>query len=152
MFVLFTDADLSTPIDEFEKLYKSLKEGFFKIAIGSRDLPDSKIMQHQNFLRESMGKLFNFFVRKIVKLNFKDTQCGFKLFKDEEAQKIFSKMKIDGFGFDVEILYIAKKLGFNVIEVPIKWQNNRDSKVNIFKDSLKMFLCLFQIKKLHNNI
>ena len=150
-FILFTDADLSTPIEEFENLFYNLNIGF-DIAIGSRDLPESKILQHQNIIRESMGKVFNFFVRKLVKLDFRDTQCGFKLFKKEAANIIFPKMKINGFGFDVEILYIAKRLGFKVIEVPVKWKNNKDSKVNILKDSLKMFLCLFQVKKLHSNI
>jgi dolichyl-phosphate beta-glucosyltransferase len=149
-FVLFTDSDLSTPIEEFENLFYNLNKGF-DIAIGSRDLPESKIIQHQNIVRESMGKVFNFFVRKLVKLDFRDTQCGFKLFKKEVANIIFPKMKINGFGFDVEVLYIAKRLGFKVIEVPVKWQNNKDSRVNILTDSLKMFLCLFQIKKLHSN-
>lgn len=150
-FILFTDADLSTPIEEFENLFSNLKDRF-DIAIASRDLPDSIIIQHQNIIRESMGKLFNFFVRKIVGLNFRDTQCGYKLFKSSAAFLIFPEMQINGFGFDVEILFIAERFGLKIIEIPVKWHDNKDSRVNIFKDPLKMFLCLFKIKKLHKNI
>lgn len=99
-----------------------------------------------------MGKFFNYLVRKVTKLDFRDTQCGFKLFKKEVAFSIFPKIKANDFSFDVELLYIANKLDFKIKEVPVKWQNRKDSKVNIIKDSAKMFFNLLKLKKIHDDL
>jgi dolichyl-phosphate beta-glucosyltransferase len=144
-YVLFTDADLSTPIREFEKLSKYLYEGY-DIAIGSRGLEESNIEIRQAFYREVMGKIFNMLVRLILLKDFRDTQCGFKCFKRNVAHKIFNQQKIAGFGFDVEILYRAKKYGYQIREVPIRWLNSKESKVNPVLNSIKMLLDLLKIK------
>jgi dolichyl-phosphate beta-glucosyltransferase len=143
--ILFTDADLSTPIEEFEKLKKEIENGY-DIAIGSRGLKDSKIVIPQPFYRRIIGKIFPFLVRLIVINDFKDTQCGFKLFKKEAGKKIFSQLKTDGFAFDVEVLARGKKENFKIAEVPVVWINSPYSSVKIFKDSFKMFISLLKIR------
>ncbi len=149
-FVLFSDADLSTPIEEFEKLYHYLQNGF-NIAIGSRALKDSNIIIRQNKVRESMGKLFNLLIRKITNLNYFDTQCGFKCFDRKTVNSIFPYLKINDFSFDIEILYLAEKQGLKIEEVPIRWINSIESKVRIIKDPIIMFQSLGRIKKIHQN-
>ncbi len=150
-YVLFTDADLSTPIEEVEKLLYHLKNNT-DIAIGSRALKESKIVSHQKKVREGAGKLFNVLVRCLLLPGIYDTQCGFKCFKKEVAKDIFSKTKIGGFSFDVEALYIAKKLGYNIKEVPVVWENSLPSRVNILKHPLQMILELVIIKYRGGNI
>src|SRR3990167_579449 len=105
--VLFSDADLSTPIEEIEKLKKAVIVEGYDIAIGSRALTDSVIAKRQNLLREYMGKTFNFLIQSILMKGIRDTQCGFKLFKRDAALEIFSRQKLNDFSFDAEILYIA---------------------------------------------
>jgi len=144
--ILFTDADLSTPIFEFEKLKEYLNKGY-DIAIASRALKFSKIEKHQNILRETMGKIFNLIVRLILLKEYHDTQCGFKLFKSTVAKEIFPKTTIDGFAFDVEILILAKILKFKVIETPVIWSNSPESKINPIKDSIKMLKDLIKLRK-----
>ena len=149
--ILFSDADLSTPIDQLEKCENSLKGGY-DIAIGSRISKGAVILKHQSILREYMGKIFNLFVYMIVIGGIKDTQCGFKLFKRRVALDIFSRQKINGFSFDVEILYIAKKLGYKIGVVPVIWSNVPNSKVRILGSSLNMLLELAKIKHLHSDL
>jgi dolichyl-phosphate beta-glucosyltransferase len=144
-YVLFQDADLSTPIVELEKMLPLLADGC-DVTIGSRALAESKFFVKQHWLRQSMGKTFNIFVKLLFFSGINDTQCGFKCFKKEAAQRIFSLQRLSGFCFDVEILYIAKKLGFKIREMPVSWSNRRDSRVRIYRDSLKMFCDLFRIK------
>ena len=148
-FILFTDADFSTPIEELQKLLGFLNAGY-DIAIGSRSLKDSKLIKRQNIFRMYMGKFFNLMVRLITGLNFVDTQCGFKMFTGGAKNLLLPYLKIDDFSFDVEILYTAKKLGMKVKEVPVSWINSPDSKVRIIKDSMKMFFTLIKIKKIHS--
>jgi len=150
-YVLFTDADLSTPIEEFDILFDNVLKGY-NIAIASRGLPGSNIVQRQHIIRESMGKLFNLFVRKIMNLNYRDTQCGFKIFDRKSVNMIFPKLRINDFSFDVEILYITEKLGLKVKEVPVTWNNSNNSKVRIIKDSFKMLLSLIRIKRMHRKL
>lgn len=145
---LFTDADLSTPIEEFEKLLYPLQNGY-SIAIGSRGLKDSNIIVRQNKARESMGKFFNVLMKKITNLNYSDTQCGFKCFDRQAVNSIFPKLVIDDLSFDVEILYLAEKLGLKIKEVPVSWINSTESKVRIIKDPIIMFKSLMKIKKIH---
>lgn len=146
---IFTDADFSTPIYEVEKIIYSMKNNF-DIVIGSRSLNYDLVKEHQPFYREFMGKTFNKFVQFFVIKGIKDTQCGFKGFTSKAAEDIFNKAKIDGFSFDVEALYLAKKAGYNIDEVPVEWYNDDRSKVNPITDSIRMFLEILKIKKLHN--
>jgi len=142
--ILFTDADLSTPIEEFEKLKKPIEDGY-DIAVGSRGLPDSKIVFPQPWYRRYIGKCFPYLVRLIIMKEFKDTQCGFKLFKNSVGKSLFKDLKTEGFAFDVEILYRGKK-NYKIKEVPINWYNVLESKVNLFIDPIKMIYSLFIIK------
>lgn len=149
--VLFSDADLSTPIEELDKLLPWLDSGY-EIVIGSRGLKESDILVHQPFYREYMGKIFNLWVRLTAIRGIKDTQCGFKLFRGDVARDIFARQKTKGFGFDVEILYIAQKLGYRIKEVPIRWRNDARSRVNPILDSAKMFRDLLRVRFLHRNL
>jgi len=147
-YTLFTDADLSTDISEGQKMLDYVKNGY-NIVIASRGLKDSNLIERQNILRQSMGKFFNFLIKLILNLDYKDTQCGFKYFDRYAIDRIFPYLQINDFSFDVEILYLAKKLGLRVKEVPVSWVNSKDSKVRIFKDSFNMIFSLFKIKKIH---
>ncbi len=150
-FIFFTDADLSTPLAESEKLLEGLKDGY-DIAIGSRGLEGSKVLVHQNWLRETMGKVFNRFARLFAFKNIRDSQCGFKAFKKGAAKKLFGLQKISGFSFDAEILYLGQAFQMRIVEVPVTWVNSKDSKVNIVRDSIKMLLDLMRIRWLHRNL
>jgi dolichyl-phosphate beta-glucosyltransferase len=143
--LLFSDADFSTPIEEFPKLAGYLENGY-DIAIGSRSLPDSNVEVHQAWVREGMGKVFNLLVQAIVLRGFIDTQCGFKCVKRERVLPLLPKMAVDGFCYDVELLFLAKKAGLKIVEVPVTWVNDPVSKVHILKDSTKMFLDLLWIR------
>lgn len=149
--LLFTDADLSTPIYEIEKIIYSLSQGF-DVAIGSRALDYQMIKEHQPFYREFMGKIFNKIVQLFVFEGISDTQCGFKAYKKSVAHDIFKRSKINGYSFDVESLYLAKILNYNIDEIPVEWFNDERSKVNPLTDSLKMLLEIFKIRKLHHDI
>jgi glycosyltransferase involved in cell wall biosynthesis len=127
-WVLFTDADLSSPIAESAKLFAAVKDGPVG-AIGSRALDRSLVGVHQAPLREWSGRAFNVVMRLVTGLPFRDTQCGFKLYRRDAARSIFSRQKLDGFGFDVEDLFIARKLGLRVVEVPVVWNNVEGTKV-----------------------
>ena len=143
--MLFSDADMSTPIGEIEKLMCEIDKGY-DIAIGSRSISGSDIKLHQPFYRESMGKVFNFFVQMIAVKGIIDTQCGFKLFTDKAVRDIFPGQYNDGFSFDVEVLFIARKLGYSIKEVPITWINSPASRVHPVVDSIRMLLDLFCIR------
>lgn len=143
--ILISDADLSTPIEEVEKLLPWIGKGF-DIVIGSRALRESKIEKKQPWYRQSMGKVFNALVRTLVFGGFHDTQCGFKLFTSKAARDLFSVMKIKGFAFDVEALFLAKKMGYGIKEVPVRWLNSPLSKVRVLRDSSGMFLDLLKIR------
>lgn len=145
---IFTDADFSTPIYEIEKLINKIISGA-DICIGSRALDPTMIKEHQPFYREFMGKTFNKIVQLLLFKGISDTQCGFKGFTKNATESIFNKAKIDGFSFDVEILYLADQAGFKVEQVPVEWYNDNRSKVNPIKDSTMMIIELFRIKGLH---
>lgn len=144
--VLVSDADLSTPIEELETLKKLLAARSHQIAIGSRALPQSNVVQAQPPWRRGMGRLFNQAVRLLVTDEFSDTQCGFKLFHGEVARKLFGQARIDRFAYDVEILALARRHGYSVAEVPIQWKNCAASKVNPALDSLQMLGDLVKIR------
>ncbi len=143
--ILFTDADLATPIEELDKLIKPINEGY-DIAIASRNLPMSDLVVKQPFYRQILGKGFPLIVNFFFNLGIKDTQCGFKLFKAKAAKKIIRLQKNWGFSFDVELLYIAKKQGMRIKEVPARWIDKAGSKVSPIKDALKMFIDILKIK------
>lgn len=144
--VLFSDADLSTPIEELDKLAAPILAGEADAAIGSRAVAGSKVEVSQPFYRVAMGKIFNRFVRAIAVGGFADTQCGFKLFTRESAQAVFKRQRFEGFSFDVEILYIARGLGYRVAEVPVRWIDSPDTRVSAVRDSIRMFADLFKIR------
>ena len=128
---LFSDADLSAPIEELDKLCAAIEDRHVKVAIGSRALDRSLIGIHQPGFRETAGRFFNFVMRAVVSLPISDTQCGFKLFHRDAAEKIFARQRLERFGFDVEILYIAKKHGFEIAEIPVRWNHAEGSKVGM---------------------
>ena len=128
---LFTDADLSTPVEELEKLWCAVANGRRQIAIGSRALDRSLIGVHQPGFRETMGRFFNLVMRAATGLAISDSQCGFKLFRADVAREVFSRQKLERFGFDAEVLYIARRLGYGIAEVPVRWNHVEGSKVGL---------------------
>jgi dolichyl-phosphate beta-glucosyltransferase len=143
---LFTDADLSTPIEEADKLLATLRDRVFDAAIGSRALDRTLIAVHQSMIREQAGIFFNRMVRWIMGIGYSDTQCGFKAFRRERCGIIFEQQRIEGFGFDPEILFLAKRHGLRVAEVPVRWSHDAGTKVNVIADGIRMFLELLLIR------
>jgi dolichyl-phosphate beta-glucosyltransferase len=144
--LLFSDADFSTPVEETGKLLEVLTRGF-DIVIGSRGLRDSQVQVHQSIVRETMGKVFNLMIRLILPLEFRDTQCGFKMFTRAAAESIVSRMHIEGFAFDVEMLMIGKQLDLHICEMPVVWRNVRESKVHPVRNSIEMIRDLLRIRR-----
>jgi len=137
--VFFTDADLSTPLYEIDRALAVFEaERDLQIIVGNRQHPNSQIIRHQSWMREGMGKTFNALVRWLAGIEIRDTQCGFKGFRQAASRAIFERQRTDGFSFDVEVLLLAKALGFSVKEMPVHWSNSPDSKVRVLSDSLKM--------------
>jgi len=129
-WILYTDADLSAPIGELDKLIAAVEGEGAQVAIGSRAIDRSLVGVHQSAFRELSGRAFNLFMRCVTGLPFRDTQCGFKLFHSAAAREIFRRQQLDGFSFDVEDLVIAKVLGIKAIEVPVVWNNVEGTKVS----------------------
>ncbi len=142
--VLFSDADLSTPIEEYGKMLDYLSE--YDLVMASRSLPESNVVIHQPAYRETMGKMFNLLVQTLIVRGIIDTQCGFKLMKTETGREIAGYLRINRFSFDVEMILVAKRLGYRCVDVPVKWINSPASRVHAVKDSLNMLLDLFRIK------
>lgn len=142
---LFTDADLSAPIEELDKLWRALEEHNAQIAIGSRALDRSLIGVHQPGFRETAGKIFNAVMRIVAGLPFSDTQCGFKLFSARAARDIFPRQTLERFGFDVEILFIARRFRHKTVEVPVRWNHVEGSKVGMFT-GIHAFLELAEVR------
>jgi len=145
-FVLFSDADLSTPIEELEKFWPLVDQGC-DVVIGSRALPGADIQVRQSPIRELMGKTFNVFVRLLVLKGIRDTQCGFKLFRGETAREVFPLIRTRGFSFDVETLSLCRRLGHRIAQVPVVWRNAPQSRVRIVRSSARMFLDLLKIRR-----
>lgn len=144
-FVLFSDADLSTPIKEADKLLVWLGNGY-DVAIGARGTGNDTVYVPQPPIRLLAGKTFSLMQRAISGVNIGDTQCGFKAYTRDAANKIFPRQRISGFAFDVENLFLAQKLGFRIRPVPVDWINNRDSRVRFLNDSLRMLADLAVIR------
>src|SRR5881394_4649321 len=137
---LFSDADLSTPLKDIPKLITPIANGEVDIAFGSRGLDRSLIGVHQPWRREQAGRIFNLLVRVATGLPFWDTQCGFKAFRLDTCRPILETARINGFAFDVELLYLAHRAGLHVCEVPVRWNHAEGSKVSFLRDSLRMLL------------
>ncbi len=144
--VLFSDADESTPFTEAPKLLDALRSGGADVAIGSRALPESRLERPQPWLRRLMGWVFRGLVRLIVLRGLRDTQCGFKAFRAEAAREVFRRQTLEGFAFDVEVLFIARKLGYHIAEVPVLWRDSHDSRVHPLRDPARMFRDLLRIR------
>jgi len=146
---LFCDADLATPVEEYDVIRAAMEAEKAEIGIGSRPLKQSRLLVRQPLWRECLGRSFN----KVVQLavpGIDDTQCGFKIFSAGAAKEIFSQCILDKFAFDVESLYIARKLGYRISEVPIRWSHKEGSKVNMLRDGTKMLLDLVTIYRTHH--
>ena len=142
--VLFTDADLSAPIEEADKLIKALEQ--YDVAIGSRAMNRNLIEVHESAFREFAGIVFNWIVRVVLLLPFVDTQCGFKAFRRERCRIIFEQQRIERFGFDPELLYLARHHGLKAVEIPVRWSHSPATKVNMLRDSIQMFVDVFTIR------
>jgi len=147
-YILFTDADLSTPISELDKFISKNKE--YDLLIASRNLNASRVKR--SFIRLFISKTFTLLNKLITSLNYSDTQCGFKLFKRDVALDLFKDQKINGFAFDVEILMKAKIKKYNVLEIPVIWNHNNHSKVLILKDSFKMLFDIVRLRIIKNDL
>ena len=143
--LLFSDADLSSPIYEAPKLFDALADGA-DVAIGSRWLQRELQTERQPLYRQFFGRVFNLMLRTVLGLPFKDTQCGFKAFTRPAASAIFPLQRIERWGFDPELLFLAKKLGFTVREVPVEWAHDERSKISPLRDGLRIFLEMLQIR------
>lgn len=146
-FVLLTDADLSAPIEEYEQLIEVSRGGDYDLVFGSRALDESRIEIKQPFMRRLMGKIFNGVVRLITGLPFKDTQCGFKLLARERLKPVIELMRVDRFSFDVELIFLAWKLGLKVKEVPVVWRDSPRSRVKMVSDSFNMIYDIWRIRR-----
>ncbi len=135
---LFFDADLSTPLGETPKLIEPIATNEVDVAFGSRALDRGLIGIHQPWRREQAGRAFNLLVRLATGLPFWDTQCGFKAFRLDVCRPILEAARLDGFAFDVELLYLAQRAGLRIREIPVRWNHAEGSKVQFFKDSLRM--------------
>jgi dolichyl-phosphate beta-glucosyltransferase len=144
---IFSDADLSTPIDELPKLVQPIRNGEYDVTFGSRALDRSLIGTHQPWRREQGGKVMNLIIRTLSGLKFADTQCGFKAFNMVRFRPLLDVMTVDRFGFDVEFLFVAAHHGLRLKEIPVRWNNVEGSKVSVVRDTGRMFTELGQIRR-----
>ncbi len=142
---LFTDADLSSPIAEAEKLFDAIHQGA-DIVIGSRWLRAELQTERQPLYRQAFGRIFNILLRLVLGLHFRDTQCGFKAFRREAAQRIFPLQRIERWGFDPEILFLARRMSFRTVEVPVVWAHSEGTRLHPFRDGLRMFGDVMRIR------
>lgn len=143
--LLFSDADLSSPIEEADKLFAAIHAGA-DVAIGSRWIDTGLQVRRQPMHRQVFGRMFNLALRAVLGLNFKDTQCGFKAFSRRAADVVFPQQQIERWGFDPELLYIAKRAGLRTVEVPVAWSHREGTRINPLRDGMRMVLELFKIR------
>ncbi len=143
--VLFTDADLSSPIEEAPKLFDALEAGA-DVAIGSRWARSELQTRRQSVGRQAIGRAFNVLLRILLGLDFKDTQCGFKAFRRGAAKALFPLQRVEGWGFDPELLFLARRAGFKVAEVPVVWAHDEGSRIHPLADGSKMLLEVLRIR------
>jgi dolichyl-phosphate beta-glucosyltransferase len=144
--LLFSDADLSSPIAEAEKLFAAIAGGA-DVAIGSRWVKTELQLRRQPLYRQLLGRVFNLALRMILGLRFQDTQCGFKAFTRRSAHMLFPLQKIERWGFDPELLYLAKRLHLKVEEVPVAWAHREGTRINPLRDGMRMFVEMLQIRR-----
>ena len=148
-FIFFTDADLSTPLEDLDAAMALFtRDRSIDVIVGNRMHPESQILERQNLTRESMGKVFNRIVQMATGLRIKDTQCGFKGFRNRAAKEIFGRQRMDGFSFDVEVLLLAQAMGFAIVELPVHWTNSTASRVHPIRDSTRMFFDVIRVRRL----
>lgn len=145
-YIMFTDADLSSPIHEATKLFAPLESGEAKITIGSRWKDSALQTERQPLKRQILGRCFNLALRVTLGLGYRDTQCGFKAFTREAAEVIFPMMQVDRWGFDPEILFLAKRLRFPVMEVPVEWAHDSRSKIKPVQDGIRMLGDMIKVR------
>jgi dolichyl-phosphate beta-glucosyltransferase len=146
--IFFMDADLSTPLEDLDTGFLQMhKDRSIDVLVGNRQHPETHILQRQNIVRETMGKIFNRLTQAMTGLKIRDTQCGFKGFRQRAAREIFSRQRIDGFSFDVEVLLLARGMGFSTVEMPVHWTNSPASRVRVLRDSAKMFADLYSMRR-----
>lgn len=143
-YVLFMDADLSTPLKELGKFWDFTDE--YDIVIGSRKMSGAKITKRQNPIRENLGKIFTWLTNNLATKGLSDITCGFKLFKGSVGRELFTKGVLNDWSYDAEILFLAQKSGYTIKEVPVKWQNDPRTKVNMFKDGMNALKGLIKIR------
>ena len=149
---VFCDADLATPAEEYGVVLAAMDAAKAPIGIGSRPLRSSNLLVHQPWYREQLGRSFNAAVQLLAVPGISDTQCGFKIFTADAAEAVFSRCRVDGFAFDSEALFIARRLGYTVAEVPIRWSHKDGSKVSMVRDGLKMLADLSRIRWMHRQL
>lgn len=145
-YILFTDADLSTPIEEVDRFLAGAEQGY-DIVIGSREAPGAR-RYGEPFRRHLVGRVFNYLVRALAVKGFGDTQCGFKLFRRQAARALFPRQTIDRFSFDVEILYLAQKSGLRILELPVPWTYGPSSTMRVGQDGVRMGLDVLRVRYL----
>jgi dolichyl-phosphate beta-glucosyltransferase len=150
-YILMCDADLATPIEELDGFWRHIEEGA-DIVIASRPLRGSHLVRRQPIYREMAGRMLNLLVRMAAVPGIRDTQCGFKLFRGDVAHRLFSMSVREGWDFDIEILYLARRLGYRIVEVPVHWYHREGSKVNFLRDGIRMVIGLFRIRSRHVRI
>jgi dolichyl-phosphate beta-glucosyltransferase len=143
--LLFSDADLSSPIEESNKLFAAIADGA-DVAIGSRWLQAELQKKRQPFYRQLFGRIFNLALRTMLGLRYRDTQCGFKAFTRTAAQSLFAVQKIERWGFDPELLFLANKFGIKVVEIPIDWSHCEGSRIRYFRDGIRMFQEILKVR------
>jgi dolichyl-phosphate beta-glucosyltransferase len=147
-FVFYMDADLSVPLAEIAPFLRRFEEASgLDVLIGNRQHAMSRITRRQSPLREGMGKIFNRVLQSLALVEFRDTQCGFKAFRQAACREIFARQTVDGFAFDVEVLLLAERLGLTVEDLPVEWINSPESKVEIVADSMRMLRDTWRIRR-----
>lgn len=148
---LFSDADLSTPIEHAEDLMAAIESGA-DVAIGSRAAEGARLEKRQPLMRETAGKMFSVVQRGILDSGITDTQCGFKMFTREAVEAIFPHQRLERWAFDAELIFIALRLGFEVVEVPVRWIDSPDTRVSAFTDGMEMVADLWKIRRMHGHL
>jgi glycosyltransferase involved in cell wall biosynthesis len=143
--ILFTDADLSSPIEEAPKLLEAIHSGA-DVAIGSRWMRSELQTKRQSVARQALGRAFNRLLRAVLRLDFKDTQCGFKAFRRNTARAVFSLQKIERWGFDPEVLFLAHRAGFKIVEIPVRWGHDAGTRINPIADGSRMVGDMLRIR------
>jgi glycosyltransferase involved in cell wall biosynthesis len=145
---IYMDADLSVPLAEVPAFLRKFEESpEVDVLVGNRQHPGSRITRRQSVLREGMGQIFNRILRALIGVDRRDTQCGFKAFRRAACREVFARQTIDGFAFDVEVLLLAERLGFVIEDLPVEWINSPESKVHIFRDSLRMLADAWRVRR-----